>query len=151
MEPQERKLGTDTWYYAKRCLLATIGGWAFFFVWRKSNPFRHLSLFVLFLTLTFVFWASGNNFLSVIAEITELAAEAKSTYITTVVLQKRCQNTLSLFVTPSFTSVWNSWIGARVSSVLSFSFFFRTIRFSLVDWHCFQCMVEAFQQLWMAR
>ncbi|CAD6186166.1 unnamed protein product [Caenorhabditis auriculariae] len=24
MEPQERKLGTDTWYYAKRCLLATI-------------------------------------------------------------------------------------------------------------------------------
>ncbi|VDL73447.1 unnamed protein product [Nippostrongylus brasiliensis] len=25
MEPQERKLGTDTWYYAKRCLLATIG------------------------------------------------------------------------------------------------------------------------------
>uniref|UniRef100_A0A0K0CXH2 Tetratricopeptide repeat protein 30 n=1 Tax=Angiostrongylus cantonensis TaxID=6313 RepID=A0A0K0CXH2_ANGCA len=25
MEPQERKLGTDTWYYTKRCLLATIG------------------------------------------------------------------------------------------------------------------------------
>lgn len=25
MEPQERRLGTDTWYYAKRCLLATIG------------------------------------------------------------------------------------------------------------------------------
>lgn len=24
MEPQERRLGTDTWYYAKRCLLATI-------------------------------------------------------------------------------------------------------------------------------
>lgn len=32
MEPQNRRLGTDTWYYAKRCLLAVTGHLFFLFL-----------------------------------------------------------------------------------------------------------------------